>query len=114
LKEQILEVAERHLGNNTRHFAARASASNASIHRALQEQQFYRYHVQAVEELAVRDAPVSRAFSQWNSQQSTVYRKGSDNQEKSRFSTTGITNLHNEPVWSARNPHLILSHHQQR
>jgi hypothetical protein len=86
-------------------------------YRTLQEQQLYSYYIQTVQMLVPHDTSARCTFCQRVLQQlaenPTFTVKVSFTDELC-FTRTGITNIHNEHVWSDKNSHAIRSHNQKQ
>jgi hypothetical protein len=105
------------LKGSTRRLAARTGASQASVHRTLQEQQLYPYCIQSIQESMPHDASPTSAFCRRILQQSAEDSTCTEEvslAEESCFTKIGITSIHNEHVRSDENYHTIRSYHQQR
>jgi hypothetical protein len=64
IEEQILDDVERQPATITRSLAARTGNSHGSVHRTIQEQQLYSYHIQFVQESVSHDEPARCALFQ--------------------------------------------------
>ena len=97
-----------------RKLSASTGQSRSSIHRKLQENGFYPYHIQRVQSLLPLDYGQRLIFCNWLLQNVNVIPITLFCDEAT-FSRDGINNYHNDHVWDTENPHAVsVTHFQHR
>ncbi|KAJ4429896.1 hypothetical protein ANN_22100 [Periplaneta americana] len=118
VQEEILEAVNMTPPISTRRVALQVNVPHTTVWRLLKEYQLYPYHLQRVQALSPADYPARVRFCQWFLQQC-----GANPNfpalvlftDEAQFTRDGITNFHNQHVWSYENPRATLpSHHQVR
>lgn len=118
VQEEILEAVDRTPSISTRRLALQVNVPHTTVWRLLKEYQLYPYHLQRVQALSPADYPARVRFCQWFLQQCGVNPNFSAVvlfTDEAQFTRDGITNFHNQHVWSQENPRAtVVSHHQVR
>lgn len=116
VEEEILERIEENPGVSSRCLGLEVGVSKNVVHRVLQEQMLYPYHVQGVQELLLADPDARLAFCRFIQE-----RRAEDMNfhnkilftDEACFTRRGMTNFHNEHVYADENPHVSKQRHFQ-
>lgn len=115
-EEQILNRVEDDPKASTRHLGLQVAVPKSIVHDVLKEQLLYPYHVQKVQDLLPID-PESRLtfchFIQNQVAENPNFNRNILFTDEASFTRSGITNLHNEHVYSDENPHATKVTHYQ-
>lgn len=107
-EESVLEHFQENPRTSTRRAAAVLNANHMKVWRVLRDDGQHPYHFQKTQELTPADFGPRREFCQWYRNQvlavpgfaATVLWT-----DEATFTRDGISNVHNEHVWSHTNPH---------
>lgn len=117
-EENILERVEEEPSTSTRRLERELHVPKTIVNEVLNEQLLHPYHVQKVQELLPTDPPMRLTFCQFirnkRIRDPNFCRKILFTDEAC-FTRSGVTNLHNEHIYSDENPHAIkVAHHQHQ
>lgn len=105
--EAILNEVEENPSVSIRRVAAHVGVPRMKVQRVLKEDKQHPFHLTPVQELLPADFPVRFQFCQIMLQRNN--RNGILNSilwtDEATFTRDGVTNYHNEHVWSIENPH---------
>lgn len=116
MEENVLDVVERNPRSSIRGVAAAVRRSRNTVHRVLQAESLYPYHLQRVQALLPADHPARVRFAQWYLDQCRhdvnfpSYVLFTD---ESYFTRDGVFNQHNAHLWALENPHGVRPHDAQ-
>lgn len=116
VEEDILETLEEHPETSTRILSRQIGVSKDVVQRVIKEALLRPYHLQSVQELLPADSEARLTFCRFIQE-----RRATDINFQSKilftdeacFTRRGITNSHNEHVYSYENPHAIRQRHFQ-
>lgn len=116
VEEEILDRIEGNPKLSVRPLGLELAVPKSTVHEVIREQLLHPYHVQTVQELLPIDPERRLDFCHFiqnqRNQDPNFHRKILFTDEAS-FRRSGMTNLHNEHVYSDQNPHATkVAHHQ--
>lgn len=108
----ILEAVERSPTTSTRRISVNLNVPRTRVQRTLHRYGLHPYHLLRVQHLHPGDAALRLAFCQWIHEHRRLIPKILFTDE-AMFTRDGITNTHNNHVWSDENPHATVESHFQ-
>ncbi|XP_066141312.1 uncharacterized protein [Euwallacea fornicatus] len=115
-EEAILNRVEEDPRISTRRLQDNLAVPKSTIHEVLKEELLYPFHIQKVQDLLPIDLGSRLAFCHFIQNQQVHNPNFSKKilfTDEACFSRSGITNVHNEHVYSNENPHALkVVHHQ--
>lgn len=115
-EEQILDRVEENPKTSTRHIGLELAIPKSVVNEVINEQLLHPYHIQKIQELLPID-PESRLtfcnFIQNQIAETPDFHRKILFTDEATFTRSGVTNLHNEHVYSDENPHATKVTHYQ-
>lgn len=112
-EEDILDTIEEEPEISTRRLSRQIGISKSSINRITRRQQLHPYHIQGVQELLPPDLDARVIFCHFILNRGIDFHKKIIFTDEACFTRRGVTNIHNNHVYSNANPHAIASRHFQ-
>ncbi|KAJ8959993.1 hypothetical protein NQ318_009428, partial [Aromia moschata] len=115
--ENVLHAVEVNCIISTRQLASQTNISQSVVFRILKEQQLHPFHYRQAQDILPQDLPLRRQCCQL-----LLYKHAEDPRflaniifsDESKFTRSGVFNMHNEYVWAKENPHARkVTHYQQ-
>lgn len=113
----ILRAVEVQPSVSVRRLAVQLQLPRTRVHRTLQNNGLYPFHLTPVQDLLPGDAQRRVEFCQWllrQQEEDEVFIKNILWTDEAQFTRDGVTNHHNLHHWSDSNPHLIRTTSFQR
>lgn len=115
-EEQLLHDIEEDPSVSTRILEANRHHSRSTIHRFMQRENLYPYHLQPVQKLHHGDSGLRLQFSRWFlnclDTNEDLFKQVLWSDE-AHFNQQGVFNQHNLHIWNDENPHQIRESHKQ-
>lgn len=117
VEEEILDIVSERPESSVRKIASQVGVSHFSVWKTLKEQSLVPFHIQTVQALELQDYGSRMEFCNW------LLRKNARNvsfvnailsTDEASFNRNGITNHHNDHIWSEENPNAKRESHFQR
>ena len=114
-EEEVLHCVEENQSTSVRAIAHHMGSSRMAVHRVLQEQLLYPFHLQRVQVLYPEDSPHRLAFCQWFLNHNEPDFGSILFSDEACFTRDGYFNSRNSHIWHDENPHAVAPRrHQQQ
>ncbi len=110
VNDEVIRQVEENSSLSTRRISLLVQISKSAVSRVLKRNQYHPFHLQGVQELNESDHIQRLRFCQWFLEQ-----QNRDDQfinkiiwtDEATFTRDGITNFHNQHIYSVENPHVV-------